>query len=325
MWAYQAPDGDLAYFGRSQGQSWALALGALAAGRAASAGGCDRRARAFQGVAGRALGRLAARHPIGAGGMAIVPAADGPATVPAIDDYASEVVYNGLTLTALGWAADTPASGCRAGRILADRARGGARLPFEDARFATLRRGRVWMAVKQSSQPPDGRAAFGIRALKFRTSGGDWIDLVPAAPEAAGAPAGTFGPALRLRSGALARPIGTEVEVRRGRIVVRGGWASRGRWIRRHVTFRYAPTARGARITLPTRKGDRVVYSALTAGRPQPTDRGVTVPSAGTRASAATRLRLRGPYASSGSLDLWRSDLEVRARGRNVSFAIRAR
>ena len=82
MWAYQAPDGDLAYFGRSQGQSWALALGALAAARAAAAGPCDRRARAFQAVADRALGRLAARHPIGPGGMAIVPSANGPATIP---------------------------------------------------------------------------------------------------------------------------------------------------------------------------------------------------------------------------------------------------
>ena len=36
MWAYQAPDGDLAYFGRSQGQSWAPALGAYAAVRAAA-------------------------------------------------------------------------------------------------------------------------------------------------------------------------------------------------------------------------------------------------------------------------------------------------
>ena len=327
MWAYQAPDGDLAYFGRSQGQSWALALGAFAAARAAAAGPCDRRARAFQAVAGRALGRLAARHPIGPGGMAIVPSANGPATVPAIDDYASEVVYNGLTMTALGWAADAPPSGCRAGRVLADRGhrRGAARLPFEDARFAALRAGRVWMAVKQSSQPPDGRAALGIRALKYRAPGARWIDLVPAAPQGAGAPAGTFGPALRLRSGRLARPIGTEIAVRRGRIAVHGGWASRGRWVRRNVVFRFVPTARGARIAVPTRKGDRIVYSALTAGRPEATDRGVTVPSAGTRASAATHVRLRGPYASSGSLDLWRSDLEVRARGRSVSFAIRAR
>ncbi len=324
MWAYQAPDGDLAYFGRSQGQSWAPALGAYAAVRAAAAGPCGRRARAFQAVAGRALGRLAALHPIGAGGMAIVPSADGPATVPAIDDYASEVVYNGLTLTALGWAAGARPSGCRAGRVLADRD-GGARLPFEDARFATLRAGRVWMAVKQSSQAPDGRAAFGLRALKYRRAGGGWTDLVPAAPQVAGDPPGTFGPALRLRSGALAHPAGTEIEVRRGRILVHGGWTLHGRWVRRHVTFRFVPTARGARLVVPTRRGDRVVYSALTAGRPRANGRGVAVAAAGTRASAAARVALHGPYASSSSLDLWRADLEVRARGRSVRFAVRAR
>ena len=279
MWAYQAPDGDLAYFGRSQGQSWALALAALAALRA-SAGPCDHQARAFRAVADRALGRLAERHPIGPGGMAIVPSADGPATIPAIDDYASEVVYNGLTLTALGWAADAarPAAGCHAGGVLSDRARGSALLPFEDARFATLRRGRVWMAVKRTSQAPDGRAAFGLRALKRRAPGGGWEDLVPAAPQAAGAPSGTFGPALVLRSGALARPSGTGITARRDRIVVHGGFKHRGRWVRRGARFQFVATARGARIVVPTRKGDRIIYSALTTGRPEPTGRGVAAP-----------------------------------------------
>ncbi len=325
MWAYQAPDGDLAYFGRSQGQSWAPALGAYAAIRAAAPGPCGPRPRAFQGVADRALGRLAARHPIGAGGMAIVPAADGPATVPAIDDYASEVVYNGLTLTALGWAAGARPSGCRPGRTLAARRGGAARLPFEDARFATVRAGRVWLAVKQSSQPPDGRAAFGIRALEHRGRDGRWTELVPAAPQVAGGPPGSFGPFLRLRSGALARPAGREIEVRRDRILVHGGWVAGGRWVRKRVTFRFVPVARGARVVVPTRRGDRIVYSALTAGRPRPTARGVTAGPAGTRASAAATVALSGPFASSGSLDLWRSDLEVRARGREVRFAVRAR
>ena len=281
IWAYQAPDGDLAYFGRSQGQAWALALAALAARRAAT-GPCDRQGRAFRAVADRALGRLGSRYPIGAGGMAIVPSANGPATIPAIDDYASEVVYNGLTLTALGWAADTrlPA-GCRPGRLLADRDGAGAVLPFEDARFATLRSDRVWMAVKQASQPPDGRAAFGLRALKYRAAGGSWVDVLPAAPQAGGAPTGMLGPALKLRSGALARPRGTSIRVRRGRIVVGGGWARDGRWVRRHVDFRFVATRRGARIVVPTRRRDRIVYSALSAGRPQPGARGIAGPGAG--------------------------------------------
>jgi hypothetical protein len=325
VWAYQAPDGDLAYFGRSQGQSWAPALATFAALRAAGRS-CDRRARAFRAVADRSLRRLRALYPIGPAGMAIVPSADGPATIPAIDDYASQVVYNGLTLTGLGWAADgAPRRRCRPGNLLADRGSGAARLPFEAARFATLRRGRVWMAVKQRSQGGDGRAAFGIRALKRRARGGAWIDLVPAAPAAPGRPRGSFGPALVLRSGALARPRGKRIRVRRGRIVVRGGWVHRGRWVRRGVGFSFVPTAHGARITVTTRRGDRIVYSTLTEGRPTGARRGVDAPRARIRAMAAAGVRVQGPFASSSSLDVWRTDLTVRARGRRVAFSVRGR
>ena len=182
------------------------------------------------------------------------------------------------------------------------------------------------MAVKQSSQPPDGRAAFGLRALKCRARGGRWIDLVPAAPQAAGAPAGTFGPALVLRSGALARPSGTEIAVRRDRIVVHGGWASRGRWVRSGVRFRFvADRARRAHRRADAQgRPDHVLGADR---RPARADgpRRRRRRRRGTRASAATRVRLRGPFASSSSLDVWRSDLEVRAAGRRVRFAIRAR
>ena len=317
LWALQAPDGDVAYAGRSQGQSWALALAAYAAG-----GSCDRAARA---VAGRALWRLESRHPIGLTGMAIVPSADGPRTIPAIDDYASQVVYNGLTLTALGWAAEADRRGCRAGNLLADRGSGAAVLPFESGELATIRRGRVWMAVKRASQEGDGRAAFGIRALKRRERGGRWVDVVPAAPANAGRPRATFGPALLLRGGALAKPRGKEIEVRGDRIVVRGGWVHRGRWVRRGVTFRFTPTDRGARVAVTTRRGDRIVYSALTDGRPARVRRGVAGPFASTRASRAAEVRIRGPFASSSSLDVWRSDITARAGGARLSFSVRSR
>ena len=326
MWAYQAPDGDLAYFGRSQGQSWAPALGAYAAIRAAAPGPCGPRPRAFQGVADRALGRLAARHPIGAGGMAIVPAANGPATVPAIDDYASEVVYNGLTLTALGWAAGARPSGCRAGRTLAARPRGAARAPVR-GRALRDRPRRAACGWRSSSPPSRPTAAPRSGSARSSTAAATAAgpSSCPLRRRLAGGPPGSFGPFLRLRSGALARPAGREIEVRRGRILVHGGWVARGRWVRKRVTFRFVPIARGARVVVPTRRGDRIVYSALTAGRPRPTARGVAAGTAGTSASAAATVALSGPFASSSSLDLWRSDLEVRARGRTVRFAVRAR
>jgi hypothetical protein len=319
IWAYQAPDGDLAYFGRSQDQSWALALAALAAARAAPST-CGADGHNLAAVADRSLRRLGARYPVRPDGMAIVPSANGPATVPALDNYASQVVYNGLTLTALEWAARAAhrLRGCSPGRLLSDR-RSAAVLPFELAQFATVRRGRVWMAVKRRSQGGDGRYAFGIRALKLRRPGRGWVDLLPTAPAVGGA----FGPLLALRSGALALPRGQEIEVRRGAIVVRGGWMHGGRWARRKVAFRFVPTRRGARVVVATHRGDTLVYSALSDGRPSGRPDGVDAQLARTRSSRPASVAVSGPYASSGSLDVWRSDLTVRATGKRVAFTVR--
>jgi len=79
MWAYQSPDGDVAYMGRSQGQAWALAFALLASARAAGRG-CDDQTQDFLAVGDRAVRRLGALHPVGPDGMAIVPSANGPAT-----------------------------------------------------------------------------------------------------------------------------------------------------------------------------------------------------------------------------------------------------
>src|SRR6185436_16324388 len=165
LWAYQSPDADVAYMGRSQGQAWALALALLASARAAGRG-CDDQTQDFLAVGERAVRRLGALHPVGPDGMAIVPSANGPATIPALDDYAGDVVYNGLTLTALEWAIKDARRrpGCLPDAIMAGRARADAVLRFETGTFAVLRRGRVWMAVKRASQGDDPRAGFGLRA-----------------------------------------------------------------------------------------------------------------------------------------------------------------
>jgi hypothetical protein len=326
VWGFQGPDGDVAYFGRSQGQSWALAFATFAAARATGRR-CDSQARAFRAVADRAMDRIGTRYPITATGMAIVPSADGPRSVAAIDSYASDVVYNGLTLTALGWAADgsAPAPGCRPGALLSDKPTA-AVYPFQSSRFATARRRRVWMAIKQYSKELDARAAFGVRALKYRADDGSWTDLVPASPAAVGNPVDKLGPALILRTGAVAWPKGSHTFVRNGRILVRGGWvAANGHWVRRKVNFRFSATSRGLRLSVPTKAGDRLVYSVLTDGRPWSVRRGVGSAVATTRASVRPHVELQGPFTSSSSLDVWRADLRVRAKGRHVSFVTQAR
>ena len=60
-----APDGDLAYWGRSQEQAWALGFAAAAAARAGRAGLLPR--REARGIVDAAVARLRARHLTGAG------------------------------------------------------------------------------------------------------------------------------------------------------------------------------------------------------------------------------------------------------------------
>lgn len=324
LWAYQSPDGDVAYMGRSQGQAWALAFAALAADRAAGPG-CSAQTRDFLAVGDRAMRRLATLHPVGPAGMPIVPSAAGPATIPALDDYAGDVVYNGLALTGLEWAARgaRPRPGCVPDAVLGERTRSGAILPFETGRFAVLRRGDIWMAVKQRTQGDDARTAFGLRALKRLGDDGRWVDLLPAAPRIVGTPT-TLGPALVRRNGRLALPAGAHLRIRRGRIVVDGGWITpRGRWVRRGL-FRFVPTVAGARMVIPTRKRDRVRAAVLVEGRPVVIADAVSSARTIATISEQAEIQAQGPFASTTSLDVWRTDFSVRADGRTVRLTLAA-
>jgi hypothetical protein len=82
-WLLTAPDGDLAYAGRSQEESWALSMTAYGTEVAA---GLDRVSRTsaarWRGLADRAVERLRTEHAIGPKGMWIIPAlADKPSTI----------------------------------------------------------------------------------------------------------------------------------------------------------------------------------------------------------------------------------------------------
>jgi hypothetical protein len=325
LWAFQGPDGDLAYFGRSQGQSWALALAAYAAARAAG-GSCSPPARAFRSVAERALDRLgrsirSARRASRSCRPPPAPRRSRRSTTTRARSSTTASRYRAR----LGREQRAARQGCRPGRLLSDRSKSSAVLPFQSARFATIRRGRVWMAVKQRSQRRDGRAAFGIRALKRRGRDGEWVDLLPAAPTLTGTPRGSFGPALLLRSGVLAEPRGTRIAVRGGAIVVRGGWRHGGRWVRRGVRFSFRPEGRGARIAVSTARAIRSSSRRSRSARPSPPAEVSRTRSHGRARRCRLRSARSGPFASSSSLSVWRSDLTVRAPGRRVQFRVIAR
>ena len=196
----------------------------------------------------------------------------GRATIPAIDDYASQVVYNGLTLTALGWAADgrPRRPGCRAG---------------SDPRRPRPRRGGAAVrvgAVRDDLARPrlDGGQAREPGGRRPRRRSGSARSSAARAAAAgstscrrrraiAGPPRGTFGPALPLRAG---RSRGRAAADRRSRARpdrrARRLGRTAGAGCAAACTFRSRRPTRGARVGVPTRRGDRIVYSALTDGRP---------------------------------------------------------
>ena len=214
--ALTAPDGDLAYFGRSQEQAWALPLTASGAEAAAALGSSlpieDERHRA---VAERALVRLRDAYEIGPQGLAIVPALGtepGGEGRAALDRYAFATGYTGLTLMGLNWWLDTQDGERRRLGVLAGDADGGQVLSRGQSAFATVRAGDVWYAVKNS--PPerlgDLRYGFGLAALKVR-SGRGWRDVTPLLPRTRGRP-DSPGPVFMGKRG-LAYPFGRQITV----------------------------------------------------------------------------------------------------------------
>jgi hypothetical protein len=267
--ALVAPDGDMSYLGRGQGQTWvpALVAGAMANGARKVARRHPARAARYLAVARRAVHRLAALY-ASPQGFRLVPG--DRTTADGIDGYAHTVAYNGLALFGLTVALDALETipGVRVGRrVPAER-----RLAVEDAGMSGLgvvSDGRVWLAVhKKPSAVNDLRYDFGALALKRRTAHG-WVDLLAPRPLAPTSP-NSAGPALMHR-GVPVLPRGYDVEVHRRRVKVSGGGYRLGaRWLR-GARFRWKLTRRGARMRVDgAHRGDRfrmLAYTPAGSGR----------------------------------------------------------
>ena len=237
-------------------------------GRAAATAGRARSAPS----ADRALGRLAALHPIGAGRDGDRAVRRRPGDVPAIDDYASEVVYNGLTLTALGWAAGrAPVRAAAPAASSRDRD-GGARAAVRGRALRDAPRAAAcgWRS-SSASQAADGRAAFGLRALKYRARAAAAGSTSCPPRRGRRRPAGhASGRRCGCAPGALAQPAGTRDRgpPRPDRRARRLGRAA-GAGCAGDVTFRFvADRARRAhRRAHPQGRPDRLLGAAPPAGR----------------------------------------------------------
>jgi len=297
-WAFMGPDGDVTYFGRSQQQSWVLAMTAYGMELAAQDADSTWAPR-FRAVSERALVRLAALHLGGPFGLHLTPAfqADLGVAATAQDDYVAGPAYTGLTVTGLEWLAEArrpgPAGGLAADAPLAFRlgAGGGA--------FAVVSTGRLWYVVRQRPGVlADLRSGSGLVALKVRDASGAWRNALPqrpitVVPRTRGGE-DSAGPVLKL-AGAAGLPYGRALRVA-PRASVRWLVDFRrpgfGRLLRR-ATVTLQPSRCGVRMLVPARAGDRHEVSVFLPARPRPRRAGaLALVGGGLRAA-----RSKGPGA----------------------------
>ena len=259
--ALMAPDGDVAYVGRRQEQSWALAgvVDAMLTGIAALAPDARTTAR-WREAAGLAYARLVRLHPVGPLGLDVV-----PREVTSKNYYSGidleNLNFNGLTSLLLNDAAGVASDASRvrgsAHATLAGTSHNGWYLDRGSLRLAVVRRHSVWFAVHGRRGARDARADFGLLALKLHRRGG-WVDLIRPRPRTFTGE-DTAGPVVvHGRRRLLPTPGSLGID-RRGRITVQGGLqdtAASGRV--RRTTFRFEPTARGVTLRFPARAGDAV-------------------------------------------------------------------
>jgi hypothetical protein len=305
-----APDGDLAYVGRSQEQAWALpftAYGAEVAARSAA----PRPARSLRALARRALARLDAAYAVSAAGMAIVPALSRGTRswYPGMDGYAAAAPYTALTIVALEGVEGLNVAKRPGHRIPADRSLA-AVIAGEVSEMAVLRRGRAWLAVRRERWGPDLRYDFGLVAFKWQ-DGAAWRDVVPHRPRAHTT---SLGPTL-LSEGVEHEPAGRRIAARARAIEVTGGF----RGVRGSVRFRYAPA--GCGVELRFRGPPLAVYRHSTffpeSAAPHAEGEG-TVAGAGQRVSVGVpaALTLVPGFSSAVEPELVRADLSFAADAR---------
>jgi hypothetical protein len=302
-----APDGDLAWAGRSQEQAWVLTLSAYAALRA-------RTAQALP-LADAAMDRLVSLHRGGRHGFAITPAlAAGAAGVHldvdlGIDWYASTAAYTGLTAVGANWMAEhLQAAGPARGQRLPAALDGATTLSTGAGSFATVRRGNSWYAVRLAAAG-DLRMDFGVAAWKTRDAGGTWSDRLPLRPVGKGG----AGPYL-VRHGRRAEPRAESLAVtRRGDITLKGGGFKAGRRYLQKTNFRVTPGANHLDYDFRARRGDRVLYSVFLPADSSitPTARGLTSSRVRVEANHPARLTIDGRYASGREAGLVKARLNL--------------
>lgn len=260
--ARTAPDGDLAFAGRSQEQSWALSLAAYGAWYVSRIVNEQERPTLLA-FAKRVTDRIQSEHVTteSAVGFALTPAQkccnwnDHP---PGQDNYFEIAGYIGLTAATLGWAVDArpPDWRRRAAQKLPTDAPSKYAFAVGRGRFVQFRGENVYWMLRMQSDFADARADMAVSILKSRRADGTWADVIPPRPYSGGhhRPADPASPCLAFGKD-LANCAYLEIH---GAYPTVSGWSFDAVW----RTPRRTVLKRGTAAVIPIANGLRLSWSA---------------------------------------------------------------
>lgn len=257
--ARTAPDGDIAFDGRSQEQAWALSSSAYAAW-SESQFTVGRQRSLYLAFARRVIDRLENIH-VSSGssfGFVLTPAAgccDRQDRPPGQDNYFDVAKYSGLAAVTMGWSLlDRPD----------DWQRNGTSLPTDGASDFVFERGRgafhqhstadLYWLLRLRSDYYDARSDSGLAVLKARGADGKWFDAVPPRPYTGGhhKPADPAAPCLVYRRGCA------YLELHNARRGGTGTYSFQAIW----RTARGTLVRRGSATVTPTPRGVTLSWTA---------------------------------------------------------------
>lgn len=252
-----APDGDVSYIGRGQGQVWNIAAAADAFGVAAkNSKDPVWRERYLAGV-DRALKRLETVHTPNSWGLPLVPrlANDKSPDYKGLDRYANQAAYNGLALFALGNTVRSLSSIPTSEKSVIPADVNGVFLDPKQAHFAAVTKNERWWAVHGSTTHNDARYDFGIVAAQKKQPDGTWAPATPARPYTSAET--SAGPVIVTKSEQYV-PVSKSITANKlGVVSIKGGWAENPEKevsLAKGTTWTFQPEKNGVSMSFRTKK-----------------------------------------------------------------------
>lgn len=296
-----APDGDVAYIGRGQGQVWTVAASIDALALAAQmTHNVTWRGRYLAGAA-LELARLRSLYSADGWGLPLVPRLAGQASPNylGIDGYANTVEYDGLSLWALTDAARVLSLIPPTPYQALPSTKNGTFLDPSHTKFAAVTDGRLWYAIHGSdSDPADARYGFGLISVE-RDSAQGWRAVLPYPPltPLLTSTATTSGPTLILagrasgggQEGSGARggervlyPVKTHIAVSAsGVVTIHAGWGATNKQAANEQAASKQATdkqaAQAANRQARTRKAEKVELDTTWVYRPTSSEDGIVL------------------------------------------------